>query len=385
MINNILSTPFWLMESNYLKQFLENIQSQDMSEAIIIEASEYNKKISVPKSYRVEDNIAFIDIKGPLLKRVPWVLSLLFGIQSMESIGNAFNAALSDKKIDGIFLYVDSPGSEVSGVQTLSDIIFKGREKKPILSYIDGSGTSGAFWIASSANQIILADETSRVGSVGIIGTHMELSEAAKKAGVGIHVFSAGKFKAVGNRFEKLSEKDIEYINNQFSYLHQIFISGVEKNLGRKLSQEAREARIYIGKQAIEAGLTNAIMNKDKALNRLKSMAGSRSNTTYKTAKAKDNIMYANHNLLDFVKLINGIDNLDELRKTEENLHSEIKRRKVKASNWIEQRDVKSLKDSIIKLIDQQRLMIQSTPKAEKVRQERELGQAVGRGVLGYN
>lgn len=389
MTGDILSKQFWLMEPNFLKGFLENIQGKCYADVIEIEAraSEFEKTTSGLKPYKIDNNIAVIDIRGPLLKRVPWILSFLFGIQSMESIGAAFNVALDDKDVDGIFLHVDSPGSEVDGVQTLSDTIFQGRGKKPVLSFIDGSGTSGAFWIASAANQIVLADSTSRLGSVGIIGIHQQVTEMAKKMGVGLHVFSAGEFKASGSQFQPLSEKDIKYIDSQFTYLHNIFIAGVEKNLARKLASDAKEARIYLGQQAVDAGLANSIMTKKQAMAKLKSMAGSRGFTSHSkynsSAQGKGtNMKITNATLLDIVKEVQATTDIDALAKLEQDLVQECSRRKSVAQNWIQQNEAEGLRNSIVKLVSQQRRMLLAQPKVLERQKEVDLGQSIGRAVF---
>ena len=384
MLNTIMSERFWFMEPGYLKGFLKYVQSREITNSMKMEALETQKSTSQFKPYKTENDIAVIDIKGPLLKRVPWVLSFLFGIQSMESIGAAFNTALDDKDVDGIFLDIDSPGSEVDGVQTLSDTIFKGRGKKPVLSFIDGSGTSGAYWIGGSADYIALADQTTRVGSIGVVGVHQEVSEMAKKEGIGIHIFSSGTFKKAGNPYEKLSSKDIKYIDSQFTYLHNLFIDGVAKNLGiskNKIPSDVKEAKIFIGAQGIKAGLAHGIMNRGQALNKLRSMTRTRSTSYQSQTKAKDSKMYENHQLIDFVREITMIKDLDELRETEKQMNAECKRRESAASNWVEERDTKNLKDSVSKLVQQQRLLIHGSSRAQKVRDEMDLGGNIARSI----
>ena len=141
---------------------------------------------------------------------------------------------MDDKDVTGIFLNIDSPGGTVQGTAQLAETIYKGRGRKPILAFANGSMTSRCLLDRKRADQIILADQTTQTGSIGVVGTHLEYSEQAKQKGIGIHVFSAGKFKKAGNMFEKLSENDIKYIDSQFAYLHNVFIVGVEKNLASR-------------------------------------------------------------------------------------------------------------------------------------------------------
>ena len=93
--------------------------------------------------------------------------------------------------------------------------------------------------------------------------------------------------------------------------------------------------------------------------------------------------MYEKFTLIDFVAKITMIKDLDELRTLEKDFRSEIKRRESAAKNWIEESDAKNLKDSITKLVAQQRLLIHSGARAEKIRQEHQLGENIGRRILG--
>jgi len=382
MFNNILSQQFWAMEANYLKQFLENVQVKSYSD---VEAKAINKSTSVIKPYKNQNGIAEISINGPLMKRVPWVLSFLFGIQSMEIIGNVFNAALNDKDIDAIFLDIDSPGGSVDGTQALADIVYNGRGKKPILAFANGTMASAAYWIGSGADTIVLADSTSRIGSIGTVGVHFQYAEQAKQKGIQIHVFHSGQYKRIGNVFEKLTKKDIEYIDGQFEYLHNIFISGVEKNIGRTLSSDAREARIYIGKQAVDAGLAHGIMNKNKAMRKLKSMIGTHTSTSHsksKTSTKGNDMKFMNATLLDVVREIQATGDLDSLQALESDLLNEADRREGKASDWIEQREAKGLKDNIVSLVSQRRRMLLAQPKVLERQEEYARGQAIAKAIF---
>jgi ClpP class serine protease len=58
-----------------------------------------------------------------------------------------------------------------------------GLQRKPIYAYVDGLGASAAYWIASAAQQIV-AEESSFVGSIGVIATMMDNSAAQERQGV---------------------------------------------------------------------------------------------------------------------------------------------------------------------------------------------------------
>jgi len=279
MLNSILNEQFWFMESNFLQNFLDSVHSKDIGEAlkdeqaiaIIVEPDEDKDK----KPYAVDNGIATIKIHGPLMKRASGFFAWLFGIRGMEAIGKDIETALEDKDVKGIMLDIDSPGGSVDGTAALADIVYNARGKKPVMTFADGSITSAAYWIGSGADYIALSDPTTKSGSIGVVGVHQEISEMAKKIGVGIHVFSAGKFKKSGNMFEKLSKEDIKYIDGQFKYLHNLFIEGISKNLGTpksKIPSDVKEAKVFFGQEGVDAGLADAILTRSEAMSKLRAV-----------------------------------------------------------------------------------------------------------------
>ena len=65
-----------------------------------------------------------------------------------------FTQALEDDSIQGIVLNIDSPGGQMNGTNELANMIFAARGTKPITAYVGGLGASGAYWIASAADEI---------------------------------------------------------------------------------------------------------------------------------------------------------------------------------------------------------------------------------------
>ncbi|AZS27524.1 S49 family peptidase (plasmid) [Vibrio anguillarum] len=84
--------------------------------------------------------------------------------------GKGYNQALNDPSVSAIMLDIDSPGGEVSGIHEMSEMIFAGRSKKKTVAYIGGQGCSAAYWLASSASEVVI-DATASVGSIGVVMT----------------------------------------------------------------------------------------------------------------------------------------------------------------------------------------------------------------------
>ena len=132
-------------------------------------------------NYELRNGIAIIPIHGLLTKRTER-FSALMGTTSYEDIFNAISGAIEDEKVERILLDIDSPGGEVSGLFDLVGFIFNSRNQKPIYSVANDYACSAAYAIASAMEKIYVTC-TSCVGSIGVIATHLDVSEAHKKDG----------------------------------------------------------------------------------------------------------------------------------------------------------------------------------------------------------
>ena len=301
-----MSEKDWFMEPDALQKFMTRIHSTDLNgevfnpEAIGLFDDEDDEN---KKPFTIKDGIAIIDIHGPLIKRASGFFARFFGIVGMVQIGEVFQKALADPDVKGIFLDVDSPGGSVSGTSDLADIVFSARGVKPVLTFADDQMTSAAQWIGGAAEFVAIANEPTRIGSVGVVGVHMDIADMAKAQGVKITVFSAGRFKKVGNQFEHLSKDGKEYIQSQFNYLHGLFIDAIVRNTGipeNKLDKDLKEAKVFFASQGIAVGLAHAIMNRKQAMSLLSDVADGK--TTFEEHKTK----------MESIKLQGGENDMDE-------------------------------------------------------------------------
>src|SRR5690606_27712141 len=104
------------------------------------------------------------------------------GATSTELLARDFQIALESPAVRAILFAVDSPGGEANGISELSDLIFEARGRKPMVAHVSGTGASGAYWIASSADEVVTAD-TGIVGSIGVILRILDTRQADAKAG----------------------------------------------------------------------------------------------------------------------------------------------------------------------------------------------------------
>jgi len=210
--------------------------------------------------YQLIDGVAVIPIKGPLTKEAG-LISWLFSGRSMRGIAAAFEAALADPAARAIVLDVDSPGGTVDGTAELAALIFASRGVKPILAHTDGMIASAAYWIASAADAIYISGDTVDVGSIGVVATHIDYSKADERYGEKWTEITAGRYKRIASSHRPLTEEGAGWLQGQVDYLYAVFVDAVARHRGIETEEALAMAdgKIYIGRQAMEAGLVDGI------------------------------------------------------------------------------------------------------------------------------
>lgn len=213
------------------------------------------------------DGIKVLSYSGTIMKSNSGLNALSGGISTLQ-MKKDIQAAINDSSVDGIVLSIDSPGGTVDGTKELADYIMSIRGTKPIVAYADGLMASAAYWIGASTDAIVAYD-TTQVGSIGVIMTHLDYSGAAEKEGIKPTVLRAGKYKALGNRYEPLSKEAKKLLQDDLDYYYSMFIDHIAEV--RAVTPEIvvgvmAEGRIFIGTKAKEAGLVDEIGGIEEAI-----------------------------------------------------------------------------------------------------------------------
>jgi capsid assembly protease len=219
-----------------------------------------------PQTASVKNGVAIIDITGVLMKNPDIFDRIFMGASSMSQIKTEILNAVNDPAVSRIILNIDSPGGTVDGTEELAQTIFESRGKKQITAYTDGYMTSAAYWVGSSADKIYISGDTTNVGSIGVITAHYDYTEAARAQGVKVTEFVTGKYKNAGSDFRSIDDTSSEYIQGRIDYILGVFAGAVIRNRGlnaEKIDSEIFEAKVYIGKQAITAGLVDGVSTLD--------------------------------------------------------------------------------------------------------------------------
>lgn len=216
------------------------------------------------RPYSVKDGILTIPVKGVLLHDFPW--SFGSWATGYEYIWRAFQRGIADGSVRGIAFHVHSPGGDVAGNFDMVDKMFALRGKKPVRAFAHEGAYSAAYSIASVADKIVVS-RTGGVGSIGVVTSHWDVSEAYDKAGYKITFIHFGKHKVDGNPFEALTAEAKERIQSRVNMLGEVFVSTVARNRGiDEAVVRSTEALTYSAQEAIEIGLADEVGPLDEAV-----------------------------------------------------------------------------------------------------------------------
>lgn len=183
-----------------------------------------------------------------------------FTTADYRSLGSLLKKTAADSRVRGISLLFDSPGGDVAGAFDLADLIAELRTQKPICAIAAETCLSAAYLLASACKPVYCPD-TGKVGSIGVVTTHLSVEKALAKTGYAVTLLYAGAHKVLGNSYQDLSPAGKENLSADVNLFYEKLISAIGKyrpQLGKGGARKT-EAATYIGEQAISAGLADKI------------------------------------------------------------------------------------------------------------------------------
>ena len=233
-----------------------------------------DKDRETPRLLSVDaDGVATISVKGPLTNDGDATWNEWMGMTGYPEIREAVIAAATDASVQHIILDIDSGGGAVSGVDDTAKLIRLVNDNvKPVTAFTDGSMYSAAYWLGSSAGEVY-ASKAAGMGSIGVIATHVERSEMLKEAGIGVTVVRAGKYKALANGVEKLTEEGKAQIQAGVDAAYKIFVGHVAEMRGKSYEfadSVMAQGREFYGQAGADAGLVDGIKSFDQVMSDVK-------------------------------------------------------------------------------------------------------------------
>lgn len=219
------------------------------------------------KGYQVTPRgTAIVPIVGELVNRGAY-LGASSGLVSYEGIRQQLKNAANDPAVRAIVLDIDSPGGMVAGCAETAAMVRDISKTKAVVACANSDTCSAAYAIASGANAIV-ATESSRVGSIGVLFVHANRARELDKKGVDVTIFQGGKHKTDGHPFGPLSAEVAAEIQGNIDAHYDAFVKLVVSGRPQMSEQKVRdtEARVYRGSDAVAHGLADYVGTFDQAV-----------------------------------------------------------------------------------------------------------------------
>lgn len=170
--------------------------------------------------------------------------------------------AFSKGKPAAVALEINSPGGSPVQSALIGSRIRRLAEEKgiPVIAFVEDVAASGGYWLAAAADEIY-ADDSSVVGSIGVISAGFGANVFLSRQGFERRVHTAGKSKSMMDPFRPEKPEDVARLKQMLEQIHENFIEHVKTRRGSKLADEPDlyTGEIWIGRKAKEVGLIDEI------------------------------------------------------------------------------------------------------------------------------
>ena len=267
---DLLTSPWALMPEKLLE--LQAIYAThfrgDKIDIEAIEARLGRPLANDQQDYRMEDGgIAVLPVSGVISNKAN-MFTRVSGGASAQLLTKQISSMRADPRVKGVVLDFDTPGGSVFGIPAFAAEIRALASEKPTVSVSTGMMASAGYWTGSAANQVYISGETDYVGSIGVVATHSYNPQDANTT----TEITAGKYKRMASDNAPLTKEGRAYIQQQVDQIYSAFVGAVADN--RRVSVDAvlehmADGRIFVGQQALDAGLADGIATVDTMVERM--------------------------------------------------------------------------------------------------------------------
>ncbi len=202
--------------------------------------------------------VAVVRLVGPIMER-----GLVRSGLNLDALAPVLERAFKLKHLKAVALAVNSPGgSPVQSALIAGRIRELAQENAvPVVAFAEDAAASGGYWLACAADEIF-ADESSIVGSIGVIYASFGLKGALERLGVDRRLYTAGERKSLMDPYLDEKPEDVERLKALQAEIHESFKAMVRERRGDKLKAADDilfTGEFWTGKRALELGLIDSL------------------------------------------------------------------------------------------------------------------------------
>ena len=166
-----------------------------------------------------------------------------------------------------VIVHINSPGGTTAGSEQLYDALVRLKAKKPLVVVVEGLAASGGYITAIAADHIV-AQQSSLVGSIGVLFQFPNFTELLKTVGVKVEEVKSSPLKAAPNGFEPTSPEARAALDALVKDSYAWFRGLVKERRGMDdaLLEKVADGRVFTGRQAVELKLVDQLGDEKTAI-----------------------------------------------------------------------------------------------------------------------
>lgn len=225
----------------------------------------------------LSEKVALIDLSGVIVNaNQPGLLAP--GENPVGRFVESLQRAADDRRVRAVVIRINSPG----GTVTASDIVYREIQRfrdetgKPVVVLMADAATSGGYYVACAADEVI-AHPTTVTGSIGVIIQTFNFSGGLKRIGIRADAITSGPNKAMGSPWEPMPDEHRALFQGLVDEFYMGFIDVVKTrrpNLTDDDLARVTDGRVVTGREAAEVGLVDRLGDLHVAFARAKARGG---------------------------------------------------------------------------------------------------------------
>lgn len=165
-----------------------------------------------------------------------------------------------------VVIRIDSPGGSALASDLIWHEVMKLRKSKPVIASVGAMAASGGYYIAAATDRVF-AENTSIVGSIGVVSGKIVIGPALEKVGIRAVSFPGSKTPGAEDRAGYASAltpwgpAQRERMQTMITSIYDLFISRVVEGRGISEAQvrKVAEGRVWTGAQGLSNQLVDQI------------------------------------------------------------------------------------------------------------------------------
>lgn len=236
----------------------------------------YGKRTLRHRRYVDSPAVAVVHIDGDIVDGESSYIPILdIRTSGSKTLTKILRELRQDTRVRVVVLRINSPG----GSALASDMIWREvmalKKEKPVIASLGSVAASGAYYIASAADEIY-AEASTLTGSIGIYYGKADLSGLLGKIGVDVAILKRGAHADMNSWFRPYTAEERERLLRQIGEFYELFLERIIEGRGRGLTRDIvndlGQGRIWSGVDAKYHLLVDEIGGYEEAVNRARSL-----------------------------------------------------------------------------------------------------------------